>query len=249
MYTHHCRGWTLTPLCISPSPVDASSCISSLPFTRNHLSLLHSAIAVAHTHSPLSILCFLTQGSHRSPDLIIMIPLSCPLPSPLPSGSCITTREQMGPLFFFVTLLPFLFANLYPSGPVFFFLLSGRKQRTNVGCSGYIFLCASARDWKTVIASNVRTLNSHGSLISPDACGRPRWVRVSFRQPCARFQDNTAECHRFIVQRSITVTHERALRVGPSWRVRFPPCRSGAISVLDGRVTAEGAAGVRYSCG
>jgi hypothetical protein len=88
----------------------------------------------------------------------------------------------MGPLFFFVTLLPFLFANLYPSGPVFFFLLSGRKQRTNVGRSGYIFLCASARGWETVIASNVRTLNSHGSLISPnvadvhDGFGYPAFV-------------------------------------------------------------------------
>lgn len=84
LYTHHCRGWTL-PRCvhISPSSIDASSCISS-PFpTRNLLNLPHSAITVTHTRSPLSPL-FLNPRTPLKPESHYNDFLSCLLPSPLP---------------------------------------------------------------------------------------------------------------------------------------------------------------------
>ena len=112
MYTHHCRGWTLTPLCsYIPSPINASPCISPLSPICN---LPHPAIAVAHIHSPLLSLRFLTQERHYSPNLIIMIspPVFYPLPFPLDPYVCdMAIREQIGTAFlFFVTLLP-LFRN------------------------------------------------------------------------------------------------------------------------------------------
>ena len=94
------------PLHLAPSP------ICNLP---------HTAIAVAHIHSPLLSLRFLTQERHYSPNLIIMIspPVFYPLPFPLDPCVCdMAIREQTGTaLLFFVTLLPSLFRNhVYPSG-------------------------------------------------------------------------------------------------------------------------------------
>lgn len=56
MYTHHWRGWTFTQLC-SYIPFHRRFLLHLVSFSSSAISLhLHSAIAVAHTHSLLSVL-------------------------------------------------------------------------------------------------------------------------------------------------------------------------------------------------
>ena len=74
-HVHPSLSWSvLYPVVfIYPPSIDTSSCISSL-FPIRNLPSLHTAITVAHTHSPF---CSPSQGRHYNLNLIIMN--SCPV--------------------------------------------------------------------------------------------------------------------------------------------------------------------------
>ena len=157
------------PPCISPlSP------ICNLP---------HSAIAVAHIHSPLPSLRLLTQERHYNPNLIIMIspPVFYPPPLPLDLAFVIWRLESNRYRFTFLRYaLSLLISQSCISIRDCFllsFLLSvkaAHKRRVFWICSlvGCIWTC------RVVKLANVRMLNSPGLITSFDAMGVH--IRFSF---------------------------------------------------------------------